>query len=226
MTAVQAAGAYTHGDGFVADFPEASRCTASRRGSTERCRRPALYGSGVCALHGAGAPQVRAAQASRWLREQFDRPDSQLARWHRELCEGAPVDPYRALAELNTAAHWQVQVLASQLTDADYRGPTPAFLAYERMLDRAARVARHCADVQVSERYLNLAELQGATTYHLLTAAFRAVPSITPDQQREFGAALRSAFEEARRGGALEATGRLATPGQLDSQLPIRGATP
>lgn len=218
MTAtVQPAGAYTHADGFAADFPEASRCTASGRAGA-RCKRPALYGSGVCALHGAGAPQVRRAQAERWLREQFDRPDSQLARWHRELCDTQSVNPYVALLHLNSACHWLAQVLAAQLTDEDYRGPTPAFLAYERALDRAARVAKLCVDAQIAERYVNLAELQGEDLHQLLTAALDGVPSLTADQRQEFGAALRVAFE------AKHLTQRALLT--ADSRLPLRGATP
>lgn len=44
-------------------------CTATAKGSGERCKRFASPGSTVCVKHGAGAPQVRAA-AERRLEEQ------------------------------------------------------------------------------------------------------------------------------------------------------------
>jgi len=51
------------------DRKDDRQCTATAKGSGERCKRFASPGSTVCVKHGAGAPQVRAA-AERRLEEQ------------------------------------------------------------------------------------------------------------------------------------------------------------
>ena len=48
---------------------DARQCTATAKGSGNRCKRAAAPGASVCVKHGAGAPQVKAA-AERRLEEQ------------------------------------------------------------------------------------------------------------------------------------------------------------
>ena len=147
---------------------------------------------------------------------------SDLVKQHRELCRTSPVDPYRLLQELATSTYWWLRLLEATLTEEDVDTSSLRYRAYERAVTRAAQVAKLCGDLGVAERHVQLSELQGATNYRLLTDAFDLVPSITPEQRREWGAALRVAFERqaAERGAALPAAGQPA------GRLPIRGATP
>lgn len=78
-----------HMDG--SDHMDAPRCTATAKGSGQRCKRRPIPGGTVCIKHGGGAPQVKAAAARRldeleepavgyyaWLLEQREYPSAGL----------------------------------------------------------------------------------------------------------------------------------------------------
>ncbi len=54
-----------HMDG--GDHMDAPRCTATAKGSGQRCKRRPIPGGPVCVKHGGGAPQVKAKALERLL---------------------------------------------------------------------------------------------------------------------------------------------------------------
>lgn len=57
-----------HTDG--ANPTDAPRCTATAKGTRQRCKRLPIPGGTVCVKHGGGAPQVQEAAMARLLRLQ------------------------------------------------------------------------------------------------------------------------------------------------------------
>jgi hypothetical protein len=53
------------------DPTDAPRCTATAKGSRQRCKRRPIPGGTVCVKHGGGAPQVKAKAMDRLLAIQF-----------------------------------------------------------------------------------------------------------------------------------------------------------
>ena len=50
----------------VIDPTRTPRCTAKRRGTDERCKKPAIKGGPVCRTHGGAAPQVQRSARARF----------------------------------------------------------------------------------------------------------------------------------------------------------------
>lgn len=50
----------------VIDPTRTPRCTAKKRGTDERCKKPAIKGGTVCRLHGGSAPQVQRSARERF----------------------------------------------------------------------------------------------------------------------------------------------------------------
>ena len=49
------------------DHMDTPRCTATAKGSRQRCKRRPIPGGNVCVKHGGGAPQVKQAALERLL---------------------------------------------------------------------------------------------------------------------------------------------------------------
>lgn len=115
------------------------------------------------------------------------------------------VNPYTALLD---EVQWRAGHVAwvrdrlqgmdpDELWVTDDRGnlrDSPTLKRYDKereLLDRACKLA---IDAGIAERYVQLAELQGATLYRLLNRALDEV-GVTAQQRQLFGAALRRAFE-------------------------------
>lgn len=153
---------------------EAARCTATAKGSGERCKRAATQGAPVCRVHGGAAPQVRRKAAER------------LAA-HEALGELArrgvtPVDnPLAALAslagEILTAKDVfrdrvaRLQEEAWRFTDDKGGEQLRAEIAmYERALDRSARVLADIARLKIDERLMAITEAQGQMVAAVIVA--------------------------------------------------------
>jgi hypothetical protein len=99
---------------------EVPRCTATSKGTGERCKRPPHPGATVCVKHGAGAPQVRQAAAERMAEQKAVRLATQLDIDVTKF-DG---DPRRALAEsLIIAQAWAARfgTLLGRLGDGQLR---------------------------------------------------------------------------------------------------------
>lgn len=90
------------------------------------------------------------------------------------------------------------------------------------LLDRACKLA---IDAGVAERYVQLAELQGAALHRLLTRALDEV-GVSAEQRQAFGAALRHAFEAERAlaGRVVDVTSQTASAPLVSAPLPPRPA--
>jgi hypothetical protein len=167
------------------------------------CNRAAVYCGDLCRYHGAGQNSRSRAQFARaWIEDQLQRPESELARTHRNLVGDTRSDPYLALLEQVRSLKAWLEVVESQLTDEDVRQVTPRWLAYERLNQLLHKAAKYAADAHVAERHVQLAELQGALLYRVLDLALATVAQqLGWDQQERqafaqaFGPALRAAFE-------------------------------
>lgn len=124
------------------------------------------------------------------------------------------VNPYTALLD---EVQWRAGHVAwlrdrlqatapDELWVLDDRGnlrDAPVLRRYDKereLLDRACKLS---IDAGIAERYVQLAELQGATLYRLLNRALDEV-GVNPTQRQAFGAALRRAFElERQESGTL-----------------------
>lgn len=123
------------------------QCTATSSRSGEQCRRRASLGAAVCVMHGAGAPQVKAAAARRLA----------LAEAMTEYERRSPLE---ILADTLHAA----DVLLRQAIEAAEAGVTmtPEDLAsVVKHLERAETFARATIGLGIAERQVALAERSG-----------------------------------------------------------------
>jgi hypothetical protein len=134
------------------------RCTATSKGSGKRCKRSAIAGGTVCAMHGGSAPQVRGAAEQRLLLRRAVLEAETL---------GLPreIDPHTALLEELHRTAGAVQWLAAVVSDLE-RGKVEGDSVYLRLYgderDRLVKVAKTCVDVGIEERRVRLAESAGA----------------------------------------------------------------
>jgi hypothetical protein len=135
-------------------------CTATAKGTGQRCRRAPLKGSDVCIMHGASAPQVRAAAAVRVAES------AALAAYARHSPNGdSPVDVVAGLsalvAEVRRFADWAGQrietLTATEWEPHDDRARAE-FGLYERALDRAGRVLADVARLGIEARLASVTE--------------------------------------------------------------------
>jgi hypothetical protein len=148
---------------------DARRCRAhSKRGEKKHCGDWAAQGAEVCRRHGAGAPQVRAAERRR--RSEAER----AAATYGLPVTVAPIDAL--LGELHrTAGHvaWLGQVVADleQVMDSTMFGLAPSawIKLYQDERSHLTRVARDCVSAGVEERLVRVEEAKA----ELIAQAFR-----------------------------------------------------
>lgn len=100
---------------------------------------------------------------------------------------------------------------------------SPTLRRYDKereLLDRSCKLA---IDAGIAERYVQLAELQGATLYRILNRALDEV-GVSADQRQQFGAALRKAFELERQESGRYTLVTEATAAEVPATVPPRGA--
>ena len=146
------------------------RCTGTATTTGERCKKPPMKGSTVCAKHGGKAPQVMAAAKRRQEQERAERAVATF---------GLPrdVDPHTALIEElhRTAGHvaWLHEKISTgdssdlvqqegggEFTDP-YDRPSVWLTMYQAERATLARVAKTCHDVGIEERRVRLVEDAG-----------------------------------------------------------------
>lgn len=171
---------------MAADRTDAPRCTATAKGTGERCKRRPIPGGTVCVKHGGGAPVVRAA-AQRRLDERQALLAAESFGLPRE------VDPHTALLEELHRAAGAVQWLGAVVADLEQTEiawgrmreklggedagttnearPNAFVVLWQAERDRLARVAKTCIDVGIEERRVRLAESAGQQ----LAAVIRSV---------------------------------------------------
>jgi hypothetical protein len=132
-----------------------NRCTATAKGTGERCRRSAIRGGTVCIKHGGSSPVVRAA-ANRRLEER--EATTAAVRMLKQLGADPPPDTHpveHLLDELRQAAAVAEWLGPQAIMDGPKSG---TWSVWERERDRRARIAKTALDAGVAERHVRLAE--------------------------------------------------------------------
>jgi hypothetical protein len=203
-----------------ADPTDTPRCTATAKGTGERCKRRPIPGGTVCVKHGGGAAQVReAAQA---------RLEARQALLAAEAF-GLPreVDPHTALLEELHRTAGAVQWLGAIVADLDQGAiawgrtreklggedagtthearPNAFVLLWQAERKHLVDVSRACISAGIEERRVRLAEQAGQQLASVVRAVLDRL-ELTAEQQ---SLAVRVVPEEFRRLGdavpALEA---------------------
>lgn len=177
-------------------------CSAKSTRSGERCRKPVTPGATVCAAHGSRAPQVRAAAARRMevaraeevaRREVGARQFSSIEDVYDELLK---------TAELTVEFRDRLEVIVGELREWRYTSVIGTeqlrseVAAFERAMDRSARVLGLIAKLDIQGRRRRIAEAQGdlvvVALQRILEAMALAVvagTSVTADELRPVWAA-------------------------------------
>lgn len=197
---------------MTSDLMDARRCTAVAKGSGRRCKRPAIVGGTVCAMHGGSAPQVRAAADQRLL-------DRQALLAAEAFGLPREVDPHTALLEELHRTAGAVQWLGAIVADLDQgsivwgrvrdkvggedHGTTSearpnAFVSlWQVERKHLVEVSRACISAGIEERRVRLAEQAGQQ----LAAVVRAVLDRLGLSDEQLVLAARVVPEEFRRLG-------------------------
>lgn len=148
----------------------AQRCTATSKGSGNRCGNPAVRGATVCSTHGGMAPQVQRAAKRTLVRREAMRFAPGLER---------DEDPAEVLlAELRRsralAAYWEDRLQRGEvpLWAASKTGPVPTVETelWQRERDRAVHIAAVCLKLGLEERRVRVAEQVGDGLFAALEA--------------------------------------------------------
>lgn len=152
------------------------RCTATANRTGEQCQRAAIEGGRVCPMHGGRAPAVKAAAARRVAeakaQDALDRSGAGPV--------GNPLAALQQLAgEILVFKEW-LAGRVEQLNEMRYRGASGEQIrgelqAYERALDRSARVLSDIARLNIDERLARITEQQVDDMGALVSYAIRLV---------------------------------------------------
>lgn len=127
--------------------PLAEQCTATAKGSGERCQLRVI-GGGVCRVHGGAAPQVQTAREARIVAAEAAREAPRTAAEAADVLTGAMNDAHSLLQRLKQ------NIAAGRVTGADLD-------ALGAWVDRSARIAKLVVDANIEERRTKITEAQG-----------------------------------------------------------------
>jgi hypothetical protein len=142
-------------------------CSARSKNSGERCKNPAIKGATVCRLHGGSSPAVRRRANER----------VQLEKASKLLGIPADVEPTEALLHAVRVSAGDMLTLGEMVNEETSLRP-----AYERAVDRMAKVSKMALDAGVAERRVNMAERQAADMMRVLQAGLDAA-QLSVEQQ-------------------------------------------
>lgn len=164
------------------DLTDDRRCTATAKGSGQRCKRAAIPGGTVCAKHGGSAPQVRAKAQERQLEQAAGELLAKII-WNPDA---APVtDNVGEMRRLAGAMKQAVDVLGARLNGevcehcgrgADpLDGPTGR--AWVNVLRELRQLLEGMERLGLAERQVELQQDQA----QLVTGAFLGALSVVAD---------------------------------------------
>lgn len=155
---------------------EKRRCKG-RRSNGEPCKNWPMRGALVCRKHGGGAPQVRAAAATRLAEQEIRRG---LARLDVEPVE----DPFTELSKLaGQVVAWknaladkvnELTALRYEATGAGTEQLRAEVALFERALDRCAAVLGLIAKLDIDTRLARISEMQADAVVRAVDAAISA----------------------------------------------------
>lgn len=161
------------------------RCTATSKGSGARCKRSAIPGGTVCAMHGGSAPQVRAKAQERQLEAGAD---ASLRKLWVGLDDARPVkDPVAAMERLAGAleqlvdeAGAKVASLQSVAGGKDLTQLRAEVVLLERALGHLRALLVDMARLGLAERQVELQQEQAQLVTGAFMAALQVVSSLLP----------------------------------------------
>lgn len=180
--------------------PDKRRCKARSKKSGDRCRRYAIPGGSVCAMHGGSAPQVRAAAERRLEAAAIEAETSSALAWLGEKAIDDPLDELGRLATesraLTTALGARVNALKT-ITEYDLK-ESPSIKAeiqlYERAMDRTHRMLETLIKAGYMERQLKIAEDEASVIAGVVKRVLQQV-GLSSTQQRKAGVLLQEEFK-------------------------------
>lgn len=149
------------------DPDDPRRCTATAKGTGNRCLRWAAPGCTVCVKHGGGAPQIRAAGQRKLAEEHARKTAAGLGLPRR-------VNPHQALLEEVHRSAGVVAWLDAEVAhlDSDHAATSGVVRYYGDERDRLVRAGKAAVDAGVSERLVQLEEDKGRLVAELLMRIF------------------------------------------------------
>lgn len=157
------------------DLKDDRRCTATAKGSGERCKRLPIPGGTVCVMHGGRAPQVQAAAEERVQTEKADKEIRKL--WVGLDQATAVQDPVASMARLAGALEEMLDQVGATVNEikttaagANLQAVRGEIVLLERVASLLGRTLDSMARLGIAERQVELQAEQA----HLVTTAFRA----------------------------------------------------
>lgn len=166
------------------DLKDARRCTAKSKGSGERCKRAAVVGGTVCAMHGGKAPQVKAAAEQRELEA---KADAEVRKLWPGLVEMDPIkDPVDLLARTAAALEHMADVVGKRVNDLSSLGAGPQLrvevVLLDRLLDKVLKSSDALARLGLAERTVELEQERAQLVTAAFLAAVQAVSLLPADR--------------------------------------------
>jgi hypothetical protein len=177
--------------------PGVARCTGWSNRQGRQCEKPAIAGADKCQVHGAGAPQVRAAAAARVAEE---RAEAEATKIVAKLADSRAVaNPLEELAKLAGEILAFKDVLRGKvdaLTELDPGAERNKALlaAYERALDRASGFLIAYGRLDIDSRLARIREQFADVIIAVIDEALRdtGLTEQAPEVRRAAGRALRT----------------------------------
>lgn len=162
---------------------EDRRCTATSKRSGERCKRAAIVGGTVCAMHGGKAPAVAAAAEQREVEHQAE---ATIARLWPGLAAASPVkDPVDQMERLAGALTSMLDQVGEKVSDLDHLAAGTSLTQLRGELVLLDKLAGHLralladmARLGIAERQVRLEEGQAA----IITTAFRSALALLDER--------------------------------------------
>lgn len=172
---------------MTADLLDARRCTAKSKRSQERCKRAAVVGGTVCAMHGGKAPQVAAAAEARELEAKATAEVRKL--WVGLDSAPAVTDPVASLARLAGALETAVDHVGAKVNDLtsiasgssmqQLRGEV---VLLERLLGQLRQALDAMARLGIAERQIEVDQQLAQLVTAAFLAAVQAVSLLPADR--------------------------------------------
>jgi hypothetical protein len=167
------------------DLMDDRRCTAKAKGSGERCKRPAIAGGTVCAMHGGSAPQVREKAQERQLEAGADQA---LRKLWVGMDQATPIkDPVAAMERLAGSLEAMVEAAGERVSALKHLAGgehltqlRAEVVLLERALGHLRALLVDMARLGLAERQVELQQEQAQLVTSAFLGALAAVSSLLP----------------------------------------------
>lgn len=173
---------------MTADPMEDRRCTATSKRSGERCRRAAIVGGTVCAMHGGKSPAVAAAAEERQVEAQAE---AEIRKLWPGLDQAPVKDPVDLLARTAAALEHMTDVVGARVNELQgkYAGGRDLtqlraeVVLLDRLLDKLLKAGEGMARLGIAERHVQLEQERAQMVTAAFLAAIAVVQLVPEDRQ-------------------------------------------